>query len=480
MLNLIRKLFATSSGYESARRYTRRRGAVNLAAVRDQREDLQGGDRLQLVKASRQVARNSGFHQALVTACEDFAVGAGQSPRSLAEDNGAAADYLAYFAEFSKAPEITNRFTLPDLQRFIVRAILIDGELFLNKTKDRFGSPKCQVIGTQGIAATTDRARRIYDGVVMDSVGRIRGYKKASDRPGSMFARDLPTVRGNQVIHAAYFDSATAVRGLPMIQHGLNKLRDVDELLAFETHATKQAGEIGLAIYSDRPEALEDADFGLDSEGEANSSTETDTALEQEIAAALGGRAVRMDVGEKLEAFKSERPNSMFSGFLRELKQDSAGGFPAEVAQDPSSINGAAVRLVAAKADARFNYVSGLVSKALSELYVYALGVGISNGDIAASPGWSRVSWRLPRRLSVDAGREDSQARENVMAGLSTFSSFHADRGEDFEDFLKVRSRECRAILNAAGYPDDTPIPLSMIYRPNGGPTLPEAVTPSP
>jgi hypothetical protein len=68
----------------------------------------------------------------------------------------------------------------------------------------------------------------------------------------------------------------------------------------------------------------------------------------------VGGKLVKLEPGESLDSFQSNRPSPTFTGFLEHLRRDSAlGMIPFEFAADSSKVGGAGVRLIVAKADRR-------------------------------------------------------------------------------------------------------------------------------
>jgi capsid protein len=414
-----------------------------------------------MVVASRYVARNSGYRQEAVNTMEEYAVGDGITAQSTAPDAKAAAQYMEYWKAFSARPEITGRFDMPAVQRLLSRSLDIDGEIFIVKTFDLFDRPKIQLLETHQISSESDPEKRIWDGVKFDSVGRPKAYNKIVRTPdGKERTISIPA---QSVLHVFSAESATAARGIPPGQHGLNYLRDHMELLAYETGAVKQASELGLVLKSNRETGLQDGDFALDSEGAAPATSEED------IAKKLGMRAIRIDVEESIDSFQSNRPNSMFDGFLEMLERESTSRVPYELVRDASKVGGAAVRMVGSKADRAFSHRQKVItSTALSPLWTYVIGWGIDSGELPISTGWSRVQWQFPRRFTVDAGREEQQARANVEGGLETMGNYLAERGIDFEQHLMRRRDEARKIMDAAGISADTPIPLWMLYRPAG------------
>ena len=455
--------WGTRSGYESARRDSGKRGYIPMATPRDQREDLQGGSRLELVKRSRYCNRNSGFHAESVSMMQLYSIGDGIVAQSLA--TGAAEEFEAYWREYCKNPEVSGRFDMLSLQNLVCRAIDVDGEIFALKTRDRAGNPKIALVETHGFSSVTDPERNLWDGIEFSNYYAPRYYHQK--KPGKS-ATDEDTIRraASSVIHCFEPNTPSASRGVPTIV-GLNWLQDELELLSDETSAIKQNSKVGIVVTSDRPDALEDGDFGLGLSGGTSSG---DGATTQQIADTLDARAVRLDSGESAQSFQSNRPNSMFQGHLDHLARDAGGGhLPFEVVRDASNIGGASVRLVTSKTDRRTRLRQNvMITRFLQHLWNYVMVNGIKKGDLPDVEGWSRVHWQTPRRITVDAGREEQQDRLSLTCGVTSFSKYLSERGTDFDDWLAMRSAECRKIMTAAGMPESDPIPLWMLYRPEG------------
>lgn len=445
--------------FESGGWSSRRRAAVPGGNPSDLRKDLNGSTRNEIVKRSRYIARNSGFAAEQKNLMAIYAVGEGRRPQAQSMDSGwnDAAEQL--FREWSVRPEITNRFSWCEVQHLTCRAIDDDGEFFLVKTFDRFGTPKLQLLETHSLSTLTEPSKNIFDGIEFDSVGRPKFY--LLNVAGEREPRRLPAA---SVIHVFEPEMASMARAYPQRQHGLLHLQDELELLAMEKHAVKDASEISRVLKSNRERALEDGDFGLDSEGENPATSEVD------IAAAIGGRTVRINENEDLQSWQSNRPNSTFTGFIQHLERDaSGGGLPYEVLRDASSIGGASVRLVVSKADRYFQYRQTVMeNRFLTPVWGYVIGRAIDGGELPAVKGWTRVKWTSPRRITVDAGREAQANRLDVESGLKLWSDDIAERGGDFDEWLRERSEQARKILDAAGHDASEPIPLWMLYKPTG------------
>jgi capsid protein len=140
---------------------------------------------------------------------------------------------------------------------------------------------------------------------------------------------------------------------------------------------------------------------------------------------------------------------------------------PYEFAADSSSVGGAGVRLVVAKADRRFSYRQLiLINRLIEPVWAYVIGDAIARGELPAQPQWWRISSTTPRRITVDAGREAQQNRADVEMGLKTISQSYGELGLDFEEEMRVRARNATVLVELAG---EFQVPLEMLWKTSGG-----------
>lgn len=237
---------------------------------------------------------------------------------------------------------------------------------------------------------------------------------------------------------------------------------DEMELLALEKHAVKDNADVARILKTARGEIDETGDFSI---GTASQPQGSDAAQLQKI---IGGKLVALKPDESLDSFQSNRPSPTFTGFLQHLRRDSAlGVLPYEFAADSSSIGGASVRLVVAKADRRFSYRQLiLITRLIEPVWAYVIADAIARGEIPAQPQWWRISCTTPRRVTVDAGHEAQQNRADVEMGLKTLAQSFGELGLDFEEEMRVRARNAKFLVDLAA---EFQIPLEMLWKPSGG-----------
>ena len=437
------------SPYDGAN-WSPNRGRVPGSAPRDAKADLSPGVRSELVRRSRYLHRNSGFVREIVSNMAIYSTGDGIRPQAQSPDpawNRAAEEF---FRQWSARCEATGRFSFEECQSLACRAMDVDGEFFILKTRSRDGIPILQLIETHRIA---DVGGDTVDGVGVAADGSPVFYRLLEDTG----TRDIAA---SAMLHIFEPESASAIRNAPTIQHSINHILDEIELLALEKHAVKDNADVARVLKTGRG-SIDEGDFSITPTSPDNS----DPASLQKI---VGGKLVALKPDESIESFQSNRPSPTFTGFLQHLRRDSALGIlPYEFAADSSTVGGAGVRLVVAKADRRFSFRQLILIRRLIEpVWAYVIGDAITSGQLPAVPEWWRIACVCPKRVSVDAGREAQQNRADVEMGLKTLSDHFSELGADFNEELERRARDARQILDTA---EKFGVPVEMLWKPAGG-----------
>jgi capsid protein len=179
----------------------------------------------------------------------------------------------------------------------------------------------------------------------------------------------------------------------------------------------------------------------------------------------MGGKLIALEPGEDMTSFQSNRPNATFNGFIAALERDiSMGILPYEFVSDPSKLGGASIRLVTAKAARVFGkYQSVLIEEFCVPTWGYIIGQGIADGDLPDDPKWNEVSWTTPKSVTVDAGRDAANDRNDVEMGLLSMSELYAQRGLDFRTEMDKRANDMAFIIDKA---KKAGIPVWMLYKP--------------
>ena len=141
------------------------------------------------------------------------------------------------------------------------------------------------------------------------------------------------------------------------------------------------------------------------------------------------------------------------------------------------------MRFIVAKAQRRFEQRQRLlVDRFCNRSWAYFIGRAIANGDLPPAEDYRKVSWQTPKSLTVDAGREQMQAREDYKAGLSSLQDYFGELGLDWEEQVLQMNKEKQfiaALTPAAApitaAPDEAPIP----EEPKADATATDTTTPT-
>ncbi len=459
MFKKLKSIFGGQAGawssYEGASHSTKRR-MVPGATPTDNHQELNSSTRSELVKASRYVAKNSGVAKEIIAANQLYSVGeAGIKPKPQGGSDNWKKKALSIWSDWSRYPTMDGRYSFVEVQRMVSRLMDEDGECFVYKVQGPSGEPRIQLIESHRIGSWDTKTDGYIDGIKFDRWGRPTSYCfKADDGR-------IKHLKAESVLHVFDPERPSAARSAPTLSHSSNHLRDAMELLALEKHAVKMSGDV-VHVLNTENAASDDGEFmPVAADGDL-----TDPASLQRI---TGGKVVSTQAGESLSSFESNRPNSTFTGFLDYLDRDTTlGVLPYEFVVDPSKPTGAGVRLVVAKADRRFQWRSKLIAYRLIEpLWFFVIGSAIAKGDLTAPKDWHRIKCGTPRRVTVDAGRERREDREDVMAGLKNLGDHFEEQGKDFSEEVEQRAMELKMIEEIANkYGVDSGKVLSLLTTP--------------
>jgi capsid protein len=229
------------------------------------------------------------------------------------------------------------------------------------------------------------------------------------------------------------------------------------EILALEKQAVKDNGDITRIIK--KQGGVLDGDMSAELGAVSGASYSN-------LANTMGGKLITLEPGESMDSFQSNRPNATFNGFIAALERDiSMGVLPYEFVSDPSKIGGASVRLITAKAARVFGkYQNVIIEQFCVPTWGYIIGQGIAAGELPDDPMWNEVSWTTPKSVTVDAGRDAANDRNDVEMGLLSMSELYAQRGLDFRTEMDKRANDMAFIIEKA---KAAKIPVWMLYKPD-------------
>jgi hypothetical protein len=232
----------------------------------------------------------------------------------------------------------------------------------------------------------------------------------------------------------------------------------------FEKDALKLQGSIAAVITTDQGDELA-GQGGFFGTVQAQDTGEPTIAREEITSSAT---IPRLSPGEKIEMIGPNRPHAGFEPFAKFLIRDVAMGLglPVEFVYDPASVGGAGMRFIVAKAQRRFEQRQRLlIDRFCNRAWRYFIGGAIANGDLPAVEDYAKVTWQTPKSLTVDAGREAQQAREDYKAGLSSLQDYFGELGQDWEEQVRqiAKEREFIASIGTVTPQTDVAAPVEVV-----------------
>jgi hypothetical protein len=393
----------------------------------DARRDVNPSDRLALIQKARYAEKNYPSMVQFVNDMVMYVVGDGMMPTSHASDPAKARLYEEYYHRETRRADITGRFTGEQLQRIIVHTWAVDGEIFALKVRDSQNRAKTQLIEGHRVISPTDPAqltKDTWDGFRFGPYGEVIGIWVQND-DGSF--RLIPAESFMQIANQSRITSA---HGIPPMQQALNSMQDQSEIIELEKRAVKQVTDVPSILTKNG--GFADASLVQD----LNGGGATDFG---NIGAQMGGKLLVLEPGEDLKSVSPNFPRQsmeMFNAILSRMI--ASGGLPYEVVSDGSKAGSALVRMVLGKADRFVGQIQCMVHDDYCVPdWQWRISDGISKGLLPDDPKWSDVEFSVPQAPSIDNGRDSANDREDLRAGLTSFSAIAKKRGVDFRKTFK-------------------------------------------
>jgi len=398
-----------------------------------------GWERVRLSALARALYDNGGFVGYAVNQIAFYSVPV--VPQAASANDAWNREAEAYFGEWARRADFYARPGMDfwGLQVEACQAIDLDGDMGALIAVEA-GFPQVQLIDGHRIgSANAGFEDNVVDGVRLDTKGRVVGYSIAGPdgKPTEVSPAMMMLIRDPCVV--------SPIRGLAPMRRGMNDIRDARDILGFEKLAVKHnSSMIGVLEggYLD-----EEHGFKL-SEGEAM--TEDDQLpLEpkdeggeppEELppgvprADLLGGDIPALPEGKTFKRVESGRPNAQFGEFLDSLVAQFAAGLdiPPAFFLD-AKLTGPNARSVNGKAQRKFDQRQTTLCRFTEWVWARLIAWAIEAGELPSVDGWWRVTFQRPARLTIDAGREAQQEREDQSAGLMTRQELYGNRARDWQ-----------------------------------------------
>ncbi len=437
-----------ASGIHDAARVSRNRTYPLNAKARDSSRDMTEYDRKRLVALARWVVANIGLAQGTANKLGQYAVGTKWEPQAETQDEAWNQQAEDLWREWSKVCDIRGQSTFPELARMWSREEKIDGEVFVvlqNREFPLLQTVRTHRIGNPSGVPRNDVAPGWIDGIRYNAMLRPEAYRYLVDRDKAIV---LPS---RAVIHIQRNDQqADQLRGVTRFVRALNNIKDLGEIYGFEKMAVKLNAAIAVVIQS-RESGDDTTGFGREpAESDGTSSENLPDVRRDELYD--GALIQRLDPDEELSAHHFQRPDESVQELARWLIRDLATGFdlPYEFIWSAEGMGSAQTRFVISAAGRTIEQEAAMLAKASQRIWNWRMAIAMNQGQLPRSDEWWRVMWQGPRNITIDAGREAQQMREDLKMGLRTHRQDAAERGTHWRDERTQQMVELQDLLTRA------------------------------
>ena len=429
-------------GYESASNYSTDRSYLFL---NDNENSLDTPEyaREEILRLARYIVRNFALCERIVTLAENYAVGCGISAQASTTDNEFNPASTAYFDNWSRSPfaSTSNELTVYQMQKLIVRELIIAGEVFIVLSKADSGYNQLTLVSSEQVRSTGKRGDKSIGGLFLDQFGKVTSYQ-------IFFSKEPTIVDAANVVHIKVTKTIGQKRGVSSFAASLNSMRDLKDLQMLEKKAVKLHSSLGIAVTKNSGEAGQ----GVFNNVMTTTATQTtrppaNKALER----VFPGATVYLSPGEEIKPITSDRSTDGFLKFLELLSRDVCLNLsiPWEFVVDPSALTSAGTRFIISDADVFFRNLQHLViDGGLQRIYVWVIASGIKDGKLPASkdPNFYTVNWVTPQSITIDKGREDKAILDFVDNSLMSLDTYYSSRGKNYKDELRQIASEKKLI----------------------------------
>lgn len=281
------------------------------------------------------------------------------------------------------------------------------------------------------------KGERIFKGVIVNSVGRAIGYRVLGDAEDGSEDVDIAAQSFFLLDEPEWHDE---VRGLPSFAAGVAFVKSSLRSHEWEQQAQLMASAIGLMEYSE--DGMADPDDPMVTAASVDSSGDT-SGVQTELFYGGMVRHFKSRSGSKLEQLKHERPGEIWESFQDRVIRLSVGGcWPYELIWKPGSITGPLVRNVQERARKKVTRRQKRLKLAARRMVGYAIAKAIKAGRLPHDAEWWKWDFQMPRKFSIDPGRDGENFRRDYVIGRANMSDGVEEDGGTYEAQVRRRIDE--------------------------------------
>jgi len=354
------------------------------------------------------------------------------------------------------------------------RYLDVFGEIFIYKVIDKNGFPRYQHIPPYRVdiprASNSIRDGVLVQGpyaglkctygVIQDDAGTaiaycVRGAEKETDR----------YIPATELLHVGQWEFVDQTRPISHIAHGILDIRDSMAVQTNEKRALEIASAIAVlesnpigGIDINDPTQMIRMEVGrIGSQAETPSAPtppgyQTDPTPLMPYKYSDNGeyKYFKAGSGSDVKAFQFQRPADQVTTFLDRLGRNCINFiYPYDLIMQANNVNSAATRSLWVRANQLVRERQIKLYPSAKQRILFALSRAIELGILPENEDWMEWEFSLPRKPSIDAGRDAQQDREDLKACIRTWSDIHAELGTDTETQAYRKAMDLVAMLRA-------------------------------
>ena len=443
-------------------------------------------DRKKIVRKIRTLENYLGSISKIKYGVANYVVGSGHRPIPETDSkdfNDRVSEEWKLWAENPDLCDRAGKNTLYDLQHLCVSGEMGDGEAFLLPQKiGESGYPQLLLVDPLLVGSPRNgKALSAYDGVKLDSAGRVLGYWLNSlGDVTNRFSTTSDYYAKNLVFHHVHYKRAGQVRGRSSLHAAARYYHDIVDLISMEISATKTHQSMAIHIKKkqgstlslenqmdevdeDYEEQLDEFDDSTKFSGKASKNQKSPSKVHTYGADILEDSEI-----EEVNMLTSNRPSTSIKEFVYLIAKEAASSteFPFEFLYDMSGLGGATARYSIADAYIVIKAKQQRLTRQVSyPVYRWWLACMIERGafdDVEIPDNFWACDWQYPPKITVDIKHDSKSLIDLLSNGLTSETEIFDATGVSRSEHVKRRVEELKEVVDACSEAD---IPWQMYYQ---------------
>jgi capsid protein len=385
----------------------------------------------------------------------NHAIGEMWQPQYRGKDEAFGERAESWLHEWSKIVDVRGfPYSLPVDMHVAITTLIRDGEFFIYKTENASGYPLIQFLEAHRVGERygVDGGRIIEgpyagltqrNGIAYNTFSRPVAYHFLGDTPASDQWIDAQFLQ--HVFDPKWFSQG---RGISPLVYGV-----LDWLDVMGWRNNEKMAQVIFSSISYTEHNEEGGPSGLQARmAKLNAGTNDNNQAKPNVENFVKGavRYFKLN-GSDIKAFENKRPSPNQANFEERVLRGAfkAIGWTYEQAYNSKGQGGANVRRDVAQNQRSVEHYQGTVRMAWERIIVYGIARAASIGAFVDSTGeeiiltadWYKWRPQLPRRMTVDNGRDSKANIEELRTGVKTMIDDIRERGGDERQHLQDQVR---------------------------------------